>query len=247
MTANPIMINPIIILGATGGVGSALARRLAGGGHRLHLIARDGMALAALAASLDAEFAVADVLDEAALAAAVQAAGSSASGLAYCIGSIILKPLSRTTVQDFAASYALNVTGAARAIAFAEPALRAVPGSGVVLFSSVAARAGFANHAVIGPAKAAVEGLTLALAAELAPVVRVNCIAPSLTRTRMAETLTSNAVMAKAIAAQHPLGRLGEAGDSAALAAFLLSAEAGWMTGQIIGVDGGRHAVRTKG
>ncbi len=237
----------IIIFGATGGIGSALARRLAGVGRRLHLIARDGAALAALAASLDAEFAVTDIRDETALAAAVQAAGPQIGGLAYCVGSIILKPLKRATAQDFAEAYALNVIGAARAIALAETGLRAVSGAGVVLFSSVAARAGFANHSVIGPAKAAVEGLTLALAAELAPAVRVNCIAPSLTRTRMAETLIGNEAMAKAIAAQHPLGRLGEAEDSAALAAFLLSAEAGWMTGQIIGVDGGRQSVRARG
>ncbi|HQT83464.1 MAG: short-chain dehydrogenase [Acidiphilium sp. 37-64-53] len=238
------MSDPIVILGATGGVGAALARTLAARGADLHLIGRDGAALAALATELGARHAMADVTDDAALTAAIAAAGPRIAGLAYCVGSIVMKPLKRATVADFADTYALNVIGAARAVAAAEVGLRATGGA-VVLFSSVAARAGFPNHTVIGSAKAAVEGLAIALAAELAPV-RVNCIAPSLSRTKMAAGLTGNEAMAKAIAAQHPIPRLGEAEDSAALAAFLLSADAGWITGQIIGVDGGRGILRTK-
>lgn len=238
------MSDPIVILGATGGVGAALARTLAARGADLHLIGRDGAALAALATELGARHAMADVTDDAALTAAIAAAGPRIAGLAYCVGSIVMKPLKRATVADFADTYALNVIGAARAVAAAEGGLRATGGA-VVLFSSVAARAGFPNHTVIGSAKAGVEGLAIALAAELAPV-RVNCIAPSLSRTKMAAGLTGNEAMAKAIAAQHPIPRLGEAEDSAALAAFLLSADAGWITGQIIGVDGGRGILRTK-
>jgi len=115
-----------------------------------------------------------------------------------------------------------------------------------VLFSSVAARAGFPNHAAIAAAKGAVEGLVVALGAELAPV-RVNAIAPSLTRTPLAEPLTRNAAMADAIAKQHPIARLGTAEEVAALADFLLSDQAGWITGQVIGVDGGRGSLRSKG
>ena len=118
---------------------------------------------------------------------------------------------------------------------------------GVVLFSSIAARAGFPNHAAIAAAKAGVEGLALSLAAELAPAVRVNCVAPSLTRTRIAEPLTKSPQMADAIAKLHPLPRLGEGDDPAALADFLLSDAAGWITGQVVGVDGGRSTVRSKG
>ena len=180
------------------------------------------------------------------VAAAVRAAGERVSGLAYCVGSIVMKPLARATEADYLEAFRLNAVGAALAVAAAQDALRAAGGS-VVLFSTVAVRAGFANHAVIAMAKGAVEALTVSLAAELAPQIRVNAIAPSLTRSGIAAPMTDNAALAKAIAAQHPIPRLGEADDSAALAAFLLSADAGWITGQVFAVDGGRSTVRTKG
>ncbi|MFN7000604.1 MAG: SDR family NAD(P)-dependent oxidoreductase [Elioraea tepidiphila] len=238
----------VLVFGATGGIGGALARRLVGSGRPVHLAARDATALGALAAELGVPFSVSDVLDDTALARTVAAAAPDGrlSGLAFCVGSIVLKPLGRVTSADHLDAYRLNVLAAARAVAQAAEALKAGQGA-VVLFSSVAARAGFPNHSVIGPVKAAVEGLTVALAAELAPAVRVNCIAPSLTRTAMAAPLTGNAAMAKAIAAQHPIPRLGEPEDAAALAAFLLGAESGWITGQVIGVDGGRASIRSKG
>ena len=240
------MADPVIVIGATGGVGEALARRLAASGQAMHLVARDAARLATLAGELDASHAVADALDEAALRAAVAAAGSAVRGLAYCVGSIVIKPLKQATQADFLDAFRLNAMGPAAAVAAAQDALRAGSGS-VVLFSTVAARAGFANHAVIAMAKGAVEGLTVSLAAELAPAVRVNCIAPSLMRTPLGTSLASTDMMARAIATAHPIPRLGEAGDAAALATFLLSPEAGWITGQIFGVDGGRSSVRTRG
>jgi NAD(P)-dependent dehydrogenase (short-subunit alcohol dehydrogenase family) len=118
--------------------------------------------------------------------------------------------------------------------------------SSVVLFTSVAAEQGFASHASMSMAKGAVRGLTLALAAELAPKIRVNAISPSLTATPLAESLLSNEKMTEAISKLHAMERLGTAEDMAALAAFLLSDESGWITGQIIGVDGGRSTLRTK-
>jgi NAD(P)-dependent dehydrogenase (short-subunit alcohol dehydrogenase family) len=117
----------------------------------------------------------------------------------------------------------------------------------VVLFSTVAVRQGFANHTVIASAKGAVEGLALSLAAELAPHVRINAIAPSLTRTPLAHGLLTNDQMVQSIAQLHALGRLGEPDDIAAMAAFLLTPDSGWITGQVIGVDGGRSTLRTKG
>jgi len=183
--------------------------------------------------------------DIAALQAAIKAAGTPLAGLAYCVGSILLKPATRVTEADLADTFRLNVIGAAMAVQAAIPALAAGQGS-VVLFSSVAARAGFANHLAIGAAKAAIEGMTVSLAAELAPNIRVNAIAPSLTRTRIAEPLTRNPAMAEAIGKLHPIPRLGEPEDVAALADLLLSPDAGWITGQVIGVDGGRGTLRTK-
>ncbi|WP_372620967.1 SDR family NAD(P)-dependent oxidoreductase [Falsiroseomonas sp.] len=240
------MAEQVIVFGATGGIGGALARRLAARGATPFLVARDEARLAALGIELGAGWHAADVTDPAALRAAVAAAGSRLAGLAFCIGSILLKPLARLTEADFAETFRLNALAPALAVQAALPALVAGRGS-VVLFSSVAARRGFANHAAIGAAKAAVEGLAVSLAAELAPHVRVNVVAPSLTRTQLAEPLTRSPQMAEAIAKQHPIPRLGEAADAAAAADFLLSDAAGWITGQVLGVDGGRGALAGKG
>jgi NAD(P)-dependent dehydrogenase (short-subunit alcohol dehydrogenase family) len=235
----------ILIYGATGGIGQALARKLAAQGHALHLTARDSGKLEALAASLGARFTPGDVTDPATHTQVAEAAGQ-VTGLAYAVGSITLKPAHRVTPDDAIADFKLNALGGLQAVQAVLPALKANSGS-VVFFSSVAVAQGFSNHASIAMAKGAVEGLTLSLAAELAPKIRVNAIAPSLTRTPLAASLTSNTQMAEAIAALHALQRLGEPDDIASLAAFLLSDEATWMTGQIIGVDGGRSALRTKG
>ena len=113
----------------------------------------------------------------------------------------------------------------------------------VVLFSTVAAKKGFINHSIISSAKSGVEGLTVALAAELAPNIRVNCIAPSLTKSKMAKTVIKNSKIEETIAKLHPLKRIGEASDAASLANFLLSKNSSWITGQIIGVDGGRASI----
>lgn len=240
---------PILILGGSGGVGRALARRLAGSGQAVHLLARDRDRLAEAAGSLGgAPFTVCDAMDAAALSRAVGAiaADGGLSGLSYCVGSIVLKPLKRIEADDLVAAFRLNAVGAAVAVQAAEQTLRANRGS-VVLFSTVAAGSGFPNHVPIAMAKGAVEALTRSLAADLAPEVRVNCIAPSLIKTPLAASLTANETLAKSIAAFHPLPRLGVADDVAAAAAFLLGAESGWITGQVLPVDGGRSAVRTKG
>ena len=164
------------------------------------------------------------------------------------MGTINLKPITRLTDADFIADFRVNALGAAKAIQAALAPLKASEGTAsIVLFSTIAVAQGFAAHASVAMAKGAVEGLALSMAAELAPKIRVNTIAPSLTKTPLAKALTSNEPMAAAIAALHPLPRLGEAEDVAALAAFLLSRQAGWITGQVIGVDGGRSSLRVKG
>lgn len=243
------MAGKVLIWGGSGGMGAELARRLAAQGHALHLTGRDPARLAALAGELGAGYTAADVTDEGAFAHVTEAAaaGGPLSGLVYAVGSIRLRPLPRLTAADFAADFRLNAMGAALAVQAALPALKAAGEAAVVLFSSVAVGQGFAAHASVSMAKGAVEGLTRALAAELAPVVRVNAIAPSLTETPLAAGLTGNPQMAASIAALHALPRLGRPADAAALAAFLLSDQAGWITGQVIGVDGGRSRLRTRG
>ena len=243
------MADTFLIYGGSGGIGSALARRLRGRGHAVHLVARDRDRLEALAAEIGATFSVADVADPAAVTAAAAEAGDRLAGLAYCVGSINLKPVARLTDADFTRDFEVNALGAVRAVHASLAALKAHEGptASILLVSTVAVAQGFAAHASVSMAKGAVEGLTVALAAELAPKIRVNCVAPSLTRTPLARGLTSNETMANAIAALHAIPRLGEPDDVAALGALLLDAEAGWITGQIIGVDGGRSVLRTKG
>ena len=152
------------------------------------------------------------------------------------------------TREDFVVDAQLNSIGAALAIQSSIPYLKQSQEiASVILFSSVAARHGFSAHASISMAKAAVEGLTVSLAAELSPKIRVNCIAPSLLDTPLAASLTSSAAIKQAIVDSHPMKRLGRPEDAAELAAYLLSSDSSWMTGQIIGVDGGRSSVSTRG
>jgi len=232
------MSEKYLIFGATGSVGSSLAEHLKNSGNDIHLVARNEDEVKVIADKLSCSYTVADVLEDGFIEK-VKKDINDIKGIAYCVGSIDLKPLRMVTEADMNKCMKLNLYSAIEAIKGYQESLKKNKGS-VVLFSTVAAQRGFTNHTIIASAKAAVEGLTVTLAAEFAPHIRVNCIAPSLSKSKIAEPMLKNPAIAEGIAKAHPLKRLGEGKDSAALAKFLITEESSWITGQIIAVDGGR-------
>ena len=232
-----------VILGATGSIGSSLAKKLVESDEQVHLVGRDQSGLSELAKNLNSTFTVCDVLEENFSEKIINdLKDDSINGLAFCVGSIDLKPLKLTKKSDFMQSFNLNLISATEIIRSLTDNLKKNKGS-IVLFSTVAVKQGFPNHSIVSSAKGAIEGLTLALAAELAPNVRVNCIAPSLTNSKISNFLLKNDKVAEGIAKMHPMKRLGEGSDSASVAKFLLTDDSSWITGQILGVDGGRSSV----
>ncbi len=232
-----------VILGATGSIGSSLAKKLIESGDQVHLVGRDEASISSLANELNSSYTTCDVLEEDFSDKILNdLVDTPVNGLAFCVGSIDLKPLKLTKRSDFMQSFNLNLISATEIIKALADNLKKNQGS-VVLFSTVAIKQGFPNHAIVASAKGAVEGLTVSLAAEFAPNIRVNCIAPSLTNSKISEFLLKNEKIADGIAKMHPLKRIGNGNDSSSMAKFLLSEESSWITGQIIGVDGGRSSV----
>jgi NAD(P)-dependent dehydrogenase (short-subunit alcohol dehydrogenase family) len=166
-------------------------------------------------------------------------------GIVYCPGSINLKPFARIQPEDFINDYRLNVIGAIKIIQQLLPKLKASGNAAIVLFSTVAVQQGFNFHSMVAASKGAVEGLTKALAAELAPAIRVNCIAPSITETPLSSSLLNTDAKKEGNASRHPLKRIGNPADIANMAAFLLSDESSWITGQIMAVDGGMSSIKS--
>ena len=232
-----------LIFGATGSIGSSLANQLYNEKRDCHLIGRNEEELKKLANKLSYSFSVCDVLKiNFTKKLLEELADVEVLGMAYCVGSIDIKPFKLTKSSDFVSSYVLNLVAVTEIIRNFESNLKKNDAS-VVLFSTVAAKKGFVNHSIISSSKSGVEGLTVALAAEFAPNIRVNCIAPSLTKSKMAKDIIKNSKIEESIAKLHPLKRIGEGIDAANLALFLLSKNSSWITGQIIGVDGGRAAI----
>jgi len=232
------MSEKYLIFGATGSVGSSLAEQLKNSGNDIHLVARNESEVKTIADKLGCSYTVADVLEDGFIEK-VKTDINEIKGIAYCVGSIDLKPLRMVTEADMNKCMKLNLYSAIETIKGYQESLKKNKGS-VVLFSTVAAQRGFTNHTIIASAKAAVEGLTVTLAAEFAPNIRVNCIAPSLSKSKIAAPMLKNPTIAEGIAKAHPLKRLGEGKDSAALAKFLITEDSSWITGQVIAVDGGR-------
>ena len=207
------------------------------------MIGKNEGELSKLSEEVDGSYTVADVTDTSFIEKIdADLVSTDIAGIAYCVGSIDLKPINLVSKKDYLKSFELNFFPIVEIIKKYKENLKKNKSS-IVVFSTVAVKQGFPNHSIISPVKASLEGLTVSLAAELAPNVRINCIAPSLSNSKMAGRILGNAKIAEGIAKQHPLKRVGEGFDAANLAKFLLSKNSSWITGQIIGVDGGRAAI----
>jgi NAD(P)-dependent dehydrogenase (short-subunit alcohol dehydrogenase family) len=230
------MSKNILLVGGNSGIGLATAKVLKSNGFTLTAASRSSESLSALgipAQPFDAENIGELNLPE------------TLDGLIYFPGTINLKPFHRLTPSDFLRDFQINCLGAAQVIQQALPALKKSNHASIVLFSTVAVAQGMSFHASIATAKAAVEGLTKSLAAELAPKIRVNAIAPSLTDTPLASPFVGTDAKREAAEKRHPLQTIGNPEHIAQLAAFLLSDSASFITGQILHPDGGLSSIRT--
>ncbi|MEP5611985.1 MAG: SDR family oxidoreductase [Cyclobacteriaceae bacterium] len=231
------MSKTYLVVGASSGIGLELVKKLSESGNRVFAVARNERSLSEIPNVEYIPFDVqsnqnfeleADILD----------------GFAYCPGTINLKPFHRLKREEFQQDFDINVLGAVHILQQVLAALKNGAISSVVFFSTVAVAQGMGFHASVASSKGAIEGLTRSLAAELAPTIRVNCIAPSVTNTPLAERLLSSEEKKEASGKRHPLQRVGEPVDIANTAQFLLSEKSNWMTGQVLGVDGGMSTLR---
>ena len=227
------------IVGASSGIGKQLAVQLSEAGHEVygtyykHEPAEKKESI---------HYAYLDVMEE---DPDTHFLPESIQGIVYCPGSINLRPFARITPADFSADFNLQVAGAVKIIQKVLPKLKNAENASIILFSTVAVQSGMPFHTQVAASKGAIEGLTKALAAELSPQIRVNCIAPSLTDTTLAAALLNNEQKREANAQRHPLKRIGTTADIANMAEFLLSGKASWVTGQIMHVDGGMSTLKT--
>ncbi|MGB7346100.1 MAG: SDR family oxidoreductase [Pirellulaceae bacterium] len=227
-----------VVVGGSGGIGLGIVQRLVADGQRVTVLSRTLGALNGLESvthvpvDLVTDEVNSDMLPD------------QIKGLVYCPGTLNLKPFRALKHDDFRNDFELNVIGAVKAIQAALPAMKTAQHAGIVLFSTVAVAQGMHAHASIAASKGAIEGLTRSLAAELSPGIRVNCIAPALTNTPLTSRFFSSEEKVAALSAKYALQRTGTADDIAEMATFLIGDKAGWITGQIIGVDGGMSAVR---
>lgn len=240
-----------LIVGGSSGIGAEVARQLVEQGAHVLITGRNPERLQSIADETGAVPVELEARDSVAVDAVMQqvhADKGRIDGLVNCAGSILLKPAHLISDAEFADTIALNLTTAFNVLRAGTRLMMRQPGGGsIVLCSSVAARRGLVNHEAIAAAKAGIEGLVLAAAASYARYqVRVNCVAPGLTRTNLTKGLTQNEAVAKASAALHPLGRIGEPTEVASAICWLLGGGQSWVTGQVIGVDGGLGSVQAR-
>lgn len=231
-----------LIIGGTRGIGAAIALQLLNQQHQVTIWARNLPNSAQTPALSGAHFFINNPAEHTPDTTGLP---EVLDGVVYCPGSINLKPFTRSSSEDFMQDFTLNVVGAVRSLHAVAPLLKNSHQASVVFFSSVAAKIGMPFHSSIASSKAAVEGLVRSLACEWAPKIRVNAIAPSLTDTTLAEKLLNTADKKAAAEKRHPLQRIGSSQDIAAMAVFLLSPQAAFITGQIMAVDGGMSTLKT--
>ena len=231
------MAKNYIIVGGSSGIGYELTKQLAEAGNNVTVLSRNQNELGSLSNVNHITYDVtSDEVPDLNL--------ESIDGFAYCPGTINLKPFHGLKLDDFQADFEVNVKGAIRTLQPIVKQLKKNGNASVVFFSTVAVQQGMPFHSSVAASKGALEGMTRSLAAELSPNVRVNCIAPSVTDTPLASRILSSEEKKEASGKRHALNRVGTAEEVAKLAAFLLSDESSWMTGQIIGLDGGMSAIR---
>lgn len=229
-----------VIIGGSKGIGHAIVQRLTQQNHRVIVISRT---LDQLASNPLIEYIQKDIIKDELSPSELP---DVIDGLIYCPGSIVLKPFKSLSEEQFSEDFAINCLGAVKSIKASLNGLKKSESHpSIVLFSTVAVSQGMPFHASIAAAKGAVEGLTKSLAAEFAPTIRVNCIAPSLTDTPLASKILSSPEKIQAAEQRHPLKSIGNADDLAGMAVFLLSQDAKWISGQILHVDGGMSTLRS--
>jgi NAD(P)-dependent dehydrogenase (short-subunit alcohol dehydrogenase family) len=231
------MARNILIIGGNSGVGLSLVKQLSAGGDSIFSASRSDSEIANLPGVQTQSF---DVTRKDGLLDLPE----TLDGMVYCPGTINLKPFDRLSDDDFQNELEVNFLGAVRAIRLALPSLKKAEKASIVLFSTVAVQTGLPYHAGISGAKGAVEGLTRSLAAEFSPSIRVNCLALSLTDTPLASNLLGSEEKRKASADRHPLKRIGDPDEVAAAARFLLGTDSGFMTGQVLQIDGGISSLK---
>jgi NAD(P)-dependent dehydrogenase (short-subunit alcohol dehydrogenase family) len=225
-----------LIIGGNSGIGKAILENLNREGHEVIAANRKGLT----EMPLGVEYLEYDATD----AESTLTLSEAIDGVVYCPGSINLRPFARLSMEEVLQEMELNFFGAFRTLQQVLPVLKKSDKASIVLFSTVAVGTGMPFHASIAAAKGAIEGLTRSLAAEFAPSIRVNAIAPSLTDTPLAEKLLGNEVRKQAAADRHPLKKFGTAEDIAEAACYLLTPKSQWITGQILHLDGGMSSVR---
>jgi NAD(P)-dependent dehydrogenase (short-subunit alcohol dehydrogenase family) len=226
------------IVGASSGIGQQLAKQLSTDGHKIYATYHKNPVTSY---NNSIAFYKLNVLDE---TINLDFLPESIDGLVYCPGSINLRAFERINPTDFNEDFNLQLTGAVKILQKVMPRLKKSENASVVLFSTVAVQLGLGFHSQVAASKGAIEGLTKALAAEYAPKIRFNCIAPSLTDTPLASSLLNSEAKIEANAQRHPLKRIGKVNDIANAAEFLLSEKASWITGQIFHVDGGLSTIK---